>query len=108
MRAADGDVDLSVRLRASVTESVHEFLADIRPGTGNKLRENFKSTTIGIGSASAPPSAFPGSEYRSITKHETSGGSYLRFLRGELKWSRRRTLSPRDRTTVPTCGLEQT
>ena len=88
VRAADGDVDLSVRLRASATESVHEFLADIRPGTGNKLRENFKSTTIGIGSASAPVSAFPGSEYRSITKHETSGGSYLRFLRGELEWSR--------------------
>lgn len=88
VRAADGDVDLSVRLRASVTESVHEFLADIRPGTDRKLRENFKSTTIGIGSASAPASAFPGSEYRSITKHETSGGSYLRFLRGELEWSR--------------------
>ena len=88
VRASDGDVDLSVRLRASATESVHEFLADIRPGTGNKLRENFKSTTIGIGSASAPPSAFPGSEYRSITKHETSGGSYVKFTRGELEWSR--------------------
>ena len=88
VRASDGDVDLSVRLRASATESVHEFLNDIRPGTGNKLRENFKSTTIGIGSSSAPSSAFPDSEYRSITKHETSGGSYLRFVRGELEWSR--------------------
>ena len=88
VRASDGNVDLSAHLRASATESVHEFLADIRPGTDRKLRENFKSTTIGIGSASASASAFPDSEYRSITKHEASGGSYVRFTRGELEWSR--------------------
>ena len=81
VRAAD--IDLAATLRVDSSTSVHGFLADLRPGDGTLLREGFRCTTIGIGSAT---NNFE--EYRTITKRDPSGGSYIHYRRESVEWSR--------------------
>ena len=77
------DIDLAAALRVDADTSVHGFLADVRPDDGALLREGFRSTTIGIGSATADFD-----EYRTITKRDPSGGSYIHYRREHVEWSR--------------------
>ena len=81
VRAAD--IDLAAALRVNASTSVHGFLADVRPDDGALLREGFRCTTIGIGSAT---NSFE--EYRTITKRDPSGGSYIHYRRESVEWSR--------------------
>ena len=80
------DIDLAAALHVDSSTSVHGFLADLRPGDGALLREGFRCTTIGIGSATAPAADF--AEYRTITKRDPSGGSYIHYRREHVEWSR--------------------
>jgi len=81
VRAAD--IDLAAALRVNASTSVHGFLADVRPDDGALLREGFRCTTIGIGSATKNFD-----EYRTITKRDPSGGSYIHYRRESVEWSR--------------------
>lgn len=68
--------DIAYLLRKSSTEGVHEYLAA-------SVRNEYGYTTIGIGAAVG---IFD--EWRTISKNEPSGGSYLRFYHEKLEWSR--------------------
>ncbi|MBO7721141.1 MAG: hypothetical protein J6T01_01905, partial [Kiritimatiellae bacterium] len=68
--------DIAKLLQKSATESVHEYLT-------SSIKEQYGYTTIGIGAATGDFD-----EWRSITKGEPSGGSYIRFYREKLEWSR--------------------
>ena len=68
--------DIAKLLQKSSTESVHEYLTP-------SIMEQYGYTTIGIGAATGDFD-----EWRSITKGESSGGSYLRFYHEKLEWSR--------------------
>ena len=71
-----GANDIAALLRKSSTESVHEYLAE-------SIHDEYAYTTIGVGAATGDFY-----EWRSITKCEPSGGSYIRFSRESLEWSR--------------------
>ncbi|MBQ6136236.1 MAG: hypothetical protein IJI73_02575 [Kiritimatiellae bacterium] len=77
--------DLAATLRYSDSLGVVGFLAP-------EVREQYGHTTIGVGSRSAVVTAenFSECEYRTITnvRGRPSGGSYLRFARESLMWSR--------------------
>lgn len=68
--------DIAYLLRKSATEGVHEHLED-------SIKDQYGYTTIGIGAATGDFD-----EWRSITKGEPSGGSYIRFYHEKLEWSR--------------------
>ena len=68
--------DIAYLLRKSSTEGVHEYLEDA-------IKDHYGYTTIGIGAATGDFD-----EWRSITKGEPSGGSYIRFYHEKLEWSR--------------------
>ena len=77
--------DLAATLRYSTTVGVKGFL-------NAEVQEHYGHTTIGIGSRSAVVTSenFSQCEYRTITniRGQPSGGSYLRFAREDLMWSR--------------------
>lgn len=77
--------DLAATLRHSTTMGVKGFLNPV-------VQEHYGHTTIGIGSRSATVTAanFSQCEYRTITniRGQPRGGSYLRFAREDLMWSR--------------------
>ena len=68
--------DIAKTLRMDASRGVHYYLAD-------EIEQLYGHTTIGIGAATGTFN-----EYRTITKGEPEGGSYLRFFDEKLLWSR--------------------
>ena len=68
--------DIALLLRKSSTAGVHEYLT-------TSIRGQYGYTTIGIGAATGNFD-----EWRTISKNEPSGGSYIRFYHEKLEWSR--------------------
>ncbi len=81
--------DIAKLLQKSATAGVHDYLAQT-------IREQYGYTTIGIGAATGDFD-----EWRSITKNDPDGGSYIKFYREQLEWSRySQVWSPYDNAAV--------
>ena len=81
--------DIAKLLQKSATAGVHDYLAQT-------IREQYGYTTIGIGAATGDFD-----EWRSITKNDPDGGSYIKFYHEQLEWSRySQVWSPYDNAAV--------
>ena len=68
--------DIAKLLQKGTTAGVHDYLAPT-------IREQYGYTTIGVGAATGDFD-----EWRSITKNDPQGGSYIKFYHEQLEWSR--------------------